>query len=151
MDLFERKLHRKRIKDVSAFSEYRGMDSSSADGVNYFLRKFVNQVNAIQLEKVHHFVANLLDTEISTQVIAKCKYAIESRNSSSYSYNENQVYGDGDHSDIPLSPSNLNIGMAESCSNLRKLDSRSLTVESQSCQSSTRSNGLSLKNSHSTG
>jgi hypothetical protein len=140
-------LHRKRIKDVSAFSEYRGMDYSSADGVNFFLRKFVNQVKAIELEKVHHFVANLLDTEMSSQVIAKCKYAIESRNNCS----EDQGYGESDINDSPLSPSNLNIGMSESCNKLRKLDSRSLTVESQSCQSSTKSNGPSLKNSRSTG
>lgn len=125
------------------------MDSSSSDGVNFFLRKFVNQVKAIELEKVHHFVANLLDTDMSSQVIAKCKYAIESRNNCT----EDQGYGDGEVGlgDDPLSPSNLSIGMSESCSKLRTLDSRSLTVESQSCQSSTRSNGISAKNSRSTG
>lgn len=133
---------------MSAFTEYRGNDSSSTDGVNFFLRKFINQVKAIELEKVHHFVANLLDTEMSGQIIAKCKYAIESRKSN----NEEQGNGEGEDAETPpLSPSTLKIGMAESCCKLRAIDSRSSTAESQSCTSSTRSNGMSLKKSRSSG
>lgn len=71
IDIFEKKYIKKKIKDVKCFQNYRGSSMSYFDGVTYFLNLFINQVNNSIKEngKIHHFVTNLLDTEITNHVI----------------------------------------------------------------------------------
>lgn len=79
IDLFEQKLRHKKIRDVSAFSEYRGADLSSSDAVNFFLQKFISQIKSDRAKNVHHFVTNLLNTEEASLITTKIKMIIESK------------------------------------------------------------------------
>lgn len=107
IDLFTRKLRQKRIKDVAVFSDYRGVDMCTSDGVNYFLKKFKNQVKERTL---HHYVTNLLDTDSASQVIVKCKGVIESRNREI----EGSCGSDGDRPRPPVSSGTLTLDIVPS-------------------------------------
>jgi hypothetical protein len=77
LDLFGQKLRKKRIKDVPEFFKYKGIDSSTSDGVNYFMEKFIDQYKPnglIKDKRIHSFKTNLLDTEMTDDVILQCKY-----------------------------------------------------------------------------
>jgi hypothetical protein len=79
-DLFGRKIRHRRIKDLPEFCKYKGNDSSSTDGVNYFLKNFIEQYKPngiIKEKKINHFVTNLLDTEMTNEVILQCKDLID--------------------------------------------------------------------------
>ena len=79
IDLLEQKLRHKKIRDVSAFSDYRGAELSTADAVNFFLEKFTSQIKSDRAKEIHHFVTNLLNTDEASQITAKIKIIIESK------------------------------------------------------------------------
>ena len=109
-DLFIQKLRQKRIKDVSAFSEYRGCDMSAIDGVQYFLRKFMSQLADRSSGRVQHFVTNLHDTELTSKTILRCKSAMEM----------NRV-DRGREFDPPLSTSSLRMNIMSSSNTLDRI------------------------------
>lgn len=79
-DLFAKKLSHRRIKDVPEFCKYKGIDSSTTDGVNFFRKSFIGRFkpNGINKgKKINYFVTNLLDTEMTNEVILECKDLIE--------------------------------------------------------------------------
>jgi len=86
VDVFERLLGRVRLRDVPAFSDYRGPDRGVNDSIKYLLALFMREIlpapvlrGGRECSRVHHFVTNALDTETVMTTLLRVRDVVEDR------------------------------------------------------------------------
>ena len=74
-DLFEEKIQKVNIKDQPVFSDYAGEPYAYADGVGYFLRKFLS-LNRSEDREIYSHVTCATDTSNFRVVFNSCRDTI---------------------------------------------------------------------------